>query len=248
MRTLRRGVFDIVAFFMTDSSIFLYVLGLINVILFLATRKALPTAGVLPTFNIPRKPPPSVFIPPLELKKGGVVPYTVSSAGSDKSFGTRDRNSKYDDSPLESEKVVVTNLGGTFKGHNRTGSGIVAASPGPRPTSFAPSGAPRRAPSPPIDRGQMPSRQGSVNSLRDPFEDDRAYISEESESEDEYDGYGRPRPEWQPSLSAYFDDVDLVTPRPDRTRFSLNAIGGANIPPVPPFQVSQAKNGLSNRV
>lgn len=68
--------------------------GFINVVLFLSTRKYLPAPTVLPTFNIPRKAPPSAFIPPGA--PGSIDPYYLphggSPTGSDKSFGSADRN------------------------------------------------------------------------------------------------------------------------------------------------------------
>lgn len=222
-------------------------------IVFFTIRSALPKAGVLPTFNIPRKAPPSVFIPPIEPKLGDVTPFVVSSASSDKTFGTKDRYERISDvPPLPIENAIIINRGGTFKGRGTVGSEkdveqgpeVDVAERNSRDALIrVPS-----PPSPPVDRHEekLHSRQNSTDSIRNPFGDDNQADSE-SESEDEYDGYGqkrgRPDSEWHPSLSAYFDNVDLSTAKPEQQVFR-DGPGSANIPPVPVVRLSAKANRI----
>lgn len=239
--------------------------GLINVVLFMSTRRALPTAGLLPTFNIPRKPPPSVFIPPPEPKVGDIYPFAMLSAASDRSFGDRDRHRQKLDDYVPEEKVYVTNIGGAFKGRpqSRTsshasvmmGSGESRmSSPSASPTlknkalpAMPTSQAKQYAPSsPPADRQHQ--RQNSTDSLYNPFGDSRSYA--ESDSEDEDDVYGNRRSEWQPSLSVYFENVDLSTPQ-SGDRFPVGLTGGKEEytdPSVPKLPAPALTRNSSNRI
>ncbi|KAF8313496.1 hypothetical protein DL93DRAFT_2114128 [Clavulina sp. PMI_390] len=208
--------------------------GVINVVVFMSIRRVLPKPGVLPTFNIPRKAPPSIAIPDNEMK---VEPF-VLSASSEKSFGTHDRNSRLHDSPIVQEAPVIVNLGGTFRGkdlsqlasRNNVGA-APQAQPMPSPGPHVHEADIARAPSPPVERNpyQLHSRQGSQESLGDmknPFGDE--HQGPEYDSEDEYDGFGERR-QTAYSISGYFDEVDLVTPKAG----AGFGHGHEDVPPVP---------------
>lgn len=217
-----------------------YASGLINVILFLSIRRALPTPGLLPTFNIPRKPPPRVFIPPPEPKIGDVYPYVVPSASSEKSFGDRDRNNQKPTNDYVPDEVYVTNVGDRVKGQRDSGtSSIEGLTMGQRESrmshdTMSPELENKALPvmqytfpsSPTIHRHQ---RQNSVDSLHRPTSE--SYLHTDSDSDDDYSEYGNRRSEWEASLSAYFENVVISPPRAV-DRFPV-AVEGLHFP-LPP--------------
>lgn len=235
-------------------------LGLINVILFTSIRKALPTPGILPTFNIPRKPPPSVFIPPPKSKFGSISPYVISSASSDQSFGDKDKDSqKLDD--YVPEEVYVTNIGASSDVHWLSGTdssvSTVAGDGGSRRSSPSASPALRinplpsilteqyTPPSPPVEFRH--ERQSSTDSLQNPFSDSNSHA--ESDSEDEYDEHGKRRSEWQPSLSVYFESIDLLTPQAvDRPHVSFADSQEVYTVSTPRFPVPAMTREHTNRI
>jgi len=223
-----------------------YASGLINVIIFLSIRKALPTPGLLPTFNIPRKPPPRVFIPPPEPKIGDVYPYVVPSASSEKSFGDRDRNNQKPTNDYVPDEVYVTNVGARVIGQRDSGTysieGLMMDQRGSQMSHHTMSPEPENRALPVMPSGQveqyiLPSpppvhrhqRQNSVDSLHRPTSE--SYLDTDSDSDDDYSEYGDRGPEWEASLSAYFENVVISPPRAV-DRFPV-AVEGLHFP-LPP--------------